>query len=140
MTLSFDADEDVKTEETPDITLLTRDEAVQMLAEKMPSELKNWGSDGWGTEKLDEVQVIGPILFLRYSGIADEQKIRIEIWPVSAQDGMQYIVELSAECKNLKQAAELRDALREKLDEMGILIRDDGLKTELVLNGLGRTK
>ena len=140
MTLSFDADEDVKTEETPDLTLLTRDEAVRMLAEKMPSELKNWSSAGWGTEKLDEVQVIGPILFLRYSGIDDDQKIRIEIWPVSAENGMQYIIELSAECKNLKQAAELRDILREKLDEMGILIHDDGLKTEMILNGLGRAE
>ncbi len=134
MTLSFSADMNVKTKETPDIRLLERGQAVQMLADKMPSEMKNWGAEGWGTGHTDQIRIAGPVEFLRYSGTLDGQSIRIEIWPIPGAEGTKTIVEFSSECENVEEAAGLRDGFIAILDEMGILLHEDALKTELILN------
>ena len=106
----------------------------QMLADKMPSEMKNWSSEGWGAGNTDQLRIAGPIEFLRYSGTLDGQSIRIEIWPIPGADGTKTIVEFSRECENVEEAAGLRDGFIAILDEMGILLHEDALKTELILN------
>ena len=134
MTLSFSADMNVKTKEMPDISLLERSQAVQMLEEKMPSEMENWGAAGWGTGNIGQIRIAGPVQFLRYTGTLEEQSIRIEVWPIQGTDGTQNIVEFSSECENVEEAAGLRDGFIAVLDEMGILLHEDALKTELILN------
>ncbi len=139
MTLSFSADIDVKTKETADISLLSRDEAVQMLSEHMPSEEANWVTADLETKNAEAMQMAGPITFLRYTGTLDGQSVQIEIWPLPGTDGIQYVVELSRSCDSLEEAAGLRDGIIETLDRMGILMHEDALKTELILNGLDKT-
>lgn len=136
MTLSFSADESVKTKEVPDIGLLGRDDAVRMLAEKMPSEMENWGAAGWGRKNTEALRVAGPIRALRYAGTLEDQSMRIEIWPIPGADGTQYIVEYSMEYETLEETAEFRDGIMERLEEMGILLHEDALKTQMVLGGL----
>lgn len=137
MTLSFSADADVKTAEIPDINFLEPTDAAQMFAERMPSEENDWESAGWGKEMTDRIRIAGPVHFLRYSGSIDGQSIRIEIWPVPADGETEYIVEFSAEGKTLKEAAVLRQRFIAQLDETGILLHRDALKTDLILNGIG---
>ncbi len=134
MTLSFAADIDVTVKETPDLGLMDQRDAVRMFTEKMPSEVKDWGSADWGTEHAEGMQMIGPIRFFRYSGTLNDESVRIEVWHVPGTDGTQYIVECSKECENMKAAARLRDSMLESLDAMGILVPSDALKTQMILS------
>ena len=133
MTLSFSADVDVKTSGIPDIDLLERTDAAQMLAEQMPSEENDREAADWGKRMANSAEIVGPIHFLRYTGSIDDQSIRIEIWPVSVDNGTEYIVEFSAEAKTVEAAAALHSTYIEFLDEMGILLHRDGLKTQRIL-------
>ena len=137
MVLSFADDVDVKTEseEVPDLFQLSPDEAAEMAAAWMPSEIRDWGAAGWGTETLEAAQVVGPVRFLRYTGMMDDQEVRIEIWPMPADGAPEYLVEFSAQCKNVKKGARFREILLEELEQMNILVPGDSLKTERLLNG-----
>ena len=134
MTLSFAANAEAKTEKVPDLSLLTPDQAVQMAVQYLPSAVKAQASDGLGNEKYKDIQVVGPVQFLRYEGALGKQNVRIEVWPMSSEEGgIRYTAELSRACKSLMEAAEIRLKLIEKLDKMGILIHGDNLKTQMIL-------
>lgn len=136
MTLNFSADVDIETEEAPDLLNLDSNEAKKMITENMPSEERNWTADNWGIKSADKLQVAGPIRFMRYSGYIDEQPIKIEIWPVEDGGETRYIVEFSADCEDIETAATLREGVIKELDEMGILIRSDATKTQMILDRL----
>ena len=133
MTLSFSNEYELKTQTKPDIGLLNHDDAVQMIADYMPLEEKNWQKEGWGTGKINDAQVVGSIRFIRYSGTFCGQSISIEIWPLQANGRTEYVTELSAESIGLKDATALRTEIIKNLDEKGILIHSDSLKTQMVL-------
>ena len=134
MTLSFAANAEVKTEKTPDLSQLSPAEAVQMAVDNLPSEVKDQDTDGLENEKYKDIQVVGPVRFLRYEGALGKQEVRIEVWPIPSETGeINYTAELSRACKNLMEAAEIRIKLIEKLDKMGILIHGDNLKTRMIL-------
>ncbi len=134
MTLSFSSDIEIKIKELPDITKLTCSDAIRMLTDHMPLEEKK------NTSVPESIQPVGPIEFLRYSGVLNGEKIRIEVWPIADTGGLRYIVELSAKYENPEEAAAIRNSFIIKLDEMGILIHRDALKTRLILNGLDTLK
>lgn len=134
MTLSFSSDIEIKIKELPDITKLTCSDAIQMLTDYMPLEEKKNASVP------ESIQLVGPIEFLRYSGVLNGEEIRIEVWPIADTGGLRYIVELSAKYENPDEAAAIRNSIIKKLDEMGILIHRDALKTRLILNGLDTLK
>ena len=134
MTLSFSSDIEIKIKELPDITKLTCSDAIQMLTDHMPLEEKKNASVP------ESIQLVGPIEFLRYSGVLNGEEIRIEVWPIADTGGLRYIVELSAKYENPDEAAAIRNSIIKKLDEMGILIHRDALKTRLILNGLDTLK
>ena len=134
MTLSFAANAEVKAEKTPDLSLLLAAKAVQMAVENLPYEVKDQNSDSPEDVKYKDIQVVGPVRFLRYEGALGKQSVRIEVWPVPSENGgIRYTAELSRACKNLMEAAEIRIKLIEKLDKMGILIHSDNLKTQMIL-------
>ena len=134
MTLSFAANVDVKTEKTPALRMLSPANAVHMALENLPSELKDQMTDDSKKEIIENMQVVGPVQFLRYEGALGKQDVRIEVWPIPSETGeIRYTAELSRACKNLKEAAEIRIKLIEKLDKMGILIHSDNLKTQMIL-------
>ena len=55
MTLSFAANADVKTEKTPDLSLLSPAEAVQMAVQNLPSEVKDQNTDSSVNEMVKDV-------------------------------------------------------------------------------------
>ena len=135
MTLSFAANAEVKTEKTPDLSQLSHAKAVWMAVQNLPSEVKEQDPDCLNIENYKDMQVVGPVRFLRYEGALGKQSVRIEVWPVPSENGgIRYTAELSRACKNLMEAAEIRIKLIEKLDKMGILIHSDNLKTQMILN------
>ena len=134
MTLSFAANADVKTEKTPDLSLLSPAEAVQMAVQNLPFEVKDQNTDSSVNEMVKDIQVVGPVRFLRYEGALGKQSVRIEVWPVPSEtDGICYTAELSRAFKSLMEAAKIRIRLIEKLEKMGILIHGDNLKTRMIL-------
>ncbi|MBO5534197.1 MAG: hypothetical protein J6B53_02205 [Clostridia bacterium] len=132
MTLNLTHETDVRTESKVD-ELPERNEAVQMIARSMPDAEKDAVYPGWGTEKLETAQLAGPIRFLRYKGKMNESEIRIEIWPVQEENETAYIVEFSAECEEWAEAERVRKEAIDCLDEMGILLHTDALKTQMIL-------
>lgn len=134
MTLSFASNAEVKTEKSPDLSLLSPSEAVRMAVQNLPSELKAQNADTLKNDLIKEIQVVGPVRFLRYEGALGKQSVRIEVWSIPSETGeIQYNAELSRACKNLMEAAKIRIKLIEKLDGMGILIHGDNLKTRMIL-------
>ena len=134
MTLSFSANAEVKTEKTPDLSELSPAKAVEMALENLPAEAKDQDMNAAENELIKNIQVVGPVRFLRYEGALGKQSVRIEVWPVPTETGeIRYTAELSRACKSLMEAAEIRIKLVEKLDKMGILIHGDNLKTQMIL-------
>ena len=134
MTLSFASNAEVKTEKMPDLSLLSPSEAVRMAVQNLPSEVKQQNADALESDRIKEIQVVGPVRFLRYEGALGKQDVRIEVWPIPSETGeIQYTAELSRACKSLMEAAKIRIKLMEKLDRMGILIHGDNLKTRMIL-------
>ena len=134
MTLSFAANVEVKTEQVPELSQLTPDQAVRMAVQNLPAALKDQDADSAENEKYKDIQVVGPVRFLRYEGALGKQDVRIEVWPIPSETGeIRYTAELSRACKSLMEAAEIRLKLIEKLDKMGILIHGDNLKTQMIL-------
>lgn len=136
MTLSFSNEYEIKSESPLDITLLERGDAVQMLADHMPPEEKNRNSDSWGTTLIKEAQMAGPVRFMRYSGVFDGYDIRIEIWPIESRGDVEYISEFSAYAEDMDEAAVMHERLISSLDEMGILLPVDALKTRMILDNM----
>ncbi len=137
MVLSFSSDVDVKPPKKADLVLPDAPAAAEMMAEHMPQEEKNWGRAGWGTALAGTAESVGPIRFLRYTGTMGEQKVRIEIWPIPGEDGLIYLTEFSFTCDTVEEASGPREEAIALLDEMGILIREDSLKNQLILRGPG---
>ena len=134
MTLSFAANAEVKTEQTPELRELTPEKAVRMAVQNLPAEMKDADMDSLEKEILKDIQVVGPVQFLRYEGALGKQRVRIEVWPIpDGEGGIRYTAELSRACKSLMEAAEIRVKLIEKLDKKGILIHGDNLKTQMIL-------
>ena len=136
MTLSFTYGVSLKTEEMPELRTTDPHEAVNMIVRNMPAEEKNWKTKGWGKDTAADMQAVGPLRFLRYTGAIGEQEIRIEVWPVQNGGETQYITEFSIPCDSLESAEAVRDGVIETLDGLGILLHEDGMKTTLILNGL----
>ena len=130
MTLSFSCDVGLKTDTIPDLDVLEEAEAVSMIQDHMPS--MEAGLDVEVT-KADQMEIAGPIHYLRYSGMLGDYDIHIEIWPIPDGEETIPVVELSAKCDDVEEAAEEREDLIEILDEMGILMHSDALKTQMIL-------
>ena len=133
MTLSFSNESEIKSESPLDITLLDCSDAIQMIADHMPPEEKDCQSDSWGTNLIKEAQIAGPVRFMRYSGVFDGYDIRIEIWPIESRGEIEYISEFSAQAEDMDEAAVMHERLISSLDEMGILLPIDALKTQMIL-------
>ena len=134
MTLSFAANAEVKTEKTPDLGLLSPAQAVRMAVQNLPAALKDEAAESLENGEFKDIQVVGPVRFLRYEGSLGKQSVRIEVWPIPDESGeIRDTAELSRACKSLMEAAEIRIKLMDKLDKMGILIHADNLKTRMIL-------
>ncbi len=135
MTLGFSADCDIKAEKAPDLSQLSRDEAVGMITGNMPQEEREIMSADRLNAMIDKMEIVGPIQMLRYTGTLGKQTVYIEILPVPEGEKTRYIVEICAECKSLKKAAGARKSILEELDGLGIVQHQDSMKTQMILNG-----
>ena len=137
MTLSFSK---TKEEELPKnsggLAGMITGEAESYAAEYMPKEET-------GDELIRKAQKVGMLRFYRIKGMwqpddAEETEITVEIWPIRALDAqeMAYITELSfkEEDGDVEAARAKREKLTALLDEAGILLHTDSMKTNQILD------
>ncbi len=119
-----------------DLSRFTKEDAAQFLLEAMPEEVL-LQTEGVSAEDLPEkLRLAGPVRFDRLKGELLGREVTLEIWPVRQKDREEtaYIAELSFKADGLPDAEEGRKELREWLEEKGILLHEDSLKTGVILD------
>lgn len=105
--------------------------AAAFLEEAMTADEEDWRAVEWAVSTLERAQLIGPIRIKRFRGQWEDVDVTVELCPIG--EG-KTIAELSFKADDWKAAAETRSRLMAFLDEQGLLIRGDSLKTQAILN------
>lgn len=111
-----------------------------LLIKEAPGKFDDWGSSHkWGTSALARLRIYGPILAKRYTGIWNNEKLYIEVWPIRDSSGsaIDYIVEASFKTDSNSVASTEQGSLRAHLQTQGWLIAEDALKTQIILERYG---
>lgn len=117
------------------LELPSEEHSRKMLVEKAPDEFDNSVKHNWGTERLKESRIYGPVLVKRYSGTWSGEEVDIEVWPIKdgAGTGTEYIVEASFKAKKHTKASEMRFELISLLQMKGWFLARDSLRTSLIM-------
>jgi hypothetical protein len=144
-TLSMSRDKDVPT--GPAGTDLPPLEASRkFLIDEAPKTFKNWSADNWGTDRLADSIVYGPVLAERSKVTWEGFKLSIEVWPIrkSKKDAsLEPIVEASFKTPGLQKALEGRAKLIKVLQDTTTnssrdwFLAEDSLKTKLIMERYG---
>ncbi len=137
MTLSVDTEAAGQHRIYESLTEFSAADAVRFIKSEMPDTEADWKETSWGISLADSARKAGPIRFLRAKGTWEETtEVTIEIWPVRQPDtgDTAYITELSFTADDYETAAAERQRLAVFLDEKGILLHHDALKTETIIN------
>lgn len=136
MTLSLSSEDSSKLKDHESLASLTDGEAKAFLQKAMPDIEANWKQRQWGITTLERAKAVGPIRFLRAKGNLEHRDVTVEIWPVMNKDKNEelYIVELSFKTDDFTTAAEGKAQIIDFLDQEGILLHEDSLKTTMILD------
>ena len=134
-TLSIHRDESYSDSGNDSLDLPDVDHSRKMLIEKAPEKFDDSGGKHWGTDKLKDSRIYGPIHVERYTGTWSEEELDIEVWPIkdAARTGMEYIVEASFKVRKLTKAVEKHQELMDLLKKKGWFLAKDSLKTSLIM-------
>jgi len=110
-------------------------DAIDFFQRTMPDEERNWGRDHLGASILKQAQKAGPLQYRRLKGSWEGTEADVDIFPM--RDG--YITELSFKVTGLAAASALREQMTTLLEEKGVLLHEDSLKTQMILNEYLRT-
>jgi hypothetical protein len=138
-TLTFANEKQAGDTTMQDLNLPSAEEAQKLATgKKMPGKLRHWQEDGWAQGILASARVYGAVEGWRWRGRHTEidDKIAIEVWALPAANGTgtEPMVEMSfKEKKNDAKTSAKREKLRNFLEKNGWLLKEDVLKTELIL-------
>ena len=130
MTLSVSTEANAKYKDYRSLSQFSTEDAVAFLKSAMPEEELNWRGAQWGSMMLDEAQILGPVETQRIKGSWQDTEVQVDICPMS--DG--YMTELSLKLDGLAPASALREQMRALLEEKGLLLPVDSLKTQRILD------
>lgn len=108
----------------------------ELSADKIPDKLNHLEAAGWARKILEDAKVYGPVRGRRWAGELDGLALDFEVWDILTEDGQDYepIVELSFKAGDENKAASKKQDLIDALSHhQGWLLRNDILKTELIL-------
>jgi hypothetical protein len=110
-------------------------DARRVAVEQIAGKLDRTHQAGWARGILAKAHVYGPVKGRRWSGRLDGLKLDFEVWEVrmAGGKGTEPIVELSFKEDDGAKAESQRAKLAGFLREKGWLLREDVLKTELIL-------
>ena len=136
MTLSVSHEANVDAGELKSVAELTPETGLSMVEQNMPAEERDWTTEQWGSRALESAQLVGPVFFTRYSGKYKDSKVQIEVWEIPEKDSGESrpITEISIKAEDCESASEIRGEISEKLQELGVLIEEDSLKTLQVMD------
>lgn len=136
MTLSLSCEKNKSNKGYDNLELPKKGDAIDIIKDKMPGKEVDWLYDDWGTEKIEDTKKVGPVEYSKYKGKYSDYKVAIEIWPIENQltEETTYITELSYKADTYDEAASIRYSLKEYLDNLGILLHEDSLKTQTIMD------
>jgi hypothetical protein len=134
-TLSINRDESYSDSRNNIIELPSEKNSRDMLIEKAPIKFNDLKGTNWGTDKLKESRIYGPVLAERYTGTWSGEELDIEVLPIkdAAGTGTEYIVEASFKVKERTKASEKHCELVTLLQMKGWFLAQDSLRTSLIM-------
>lgn len=130
MTLSAEKEVSGKYKDYRSLSQFSTADAIKFFEKTMPDEERDWGEKRWGAAMLAQAQKVGPLQYRRIKGSWEGTEADVEIWPM--KDG--YITELSFKVTGLAAASALRERMTALLEEKGVLLHMDSLKTQTILD------
>jgi hypothetical protein len=130
MTLSAEKEVSGKYKDYRSLSQYSTADAIKFFEKTMPDEERDWGEKRWGAAMLAQAQKVGPLQYRRIKGSWEGTEADVEIWPM--KDG--YITELSFKVTGLAAASVLRERMTALLEEKGVLLHMDSLKTQTILD------
>ncbi len=135
MTLSLSCKKTASAKDYNEMELPSKKDAIAMLKDKMPGKLENWLYKNWGKDTIEDGRKYGPIYYSKYSGEYKGIDVDIEIWPLYNKETqkIEMVTELSFKADDYTEASSYRTDLINYLDDLGVLLHYDSLKTQKIL-------
>ncbi|MDO4333345.1 MAG: hypothetical protein Q4C58_11775 [Eubacteriales bacterium] len=135
MTLSLSRNKEASNKGYDDLELPKKGDAIDILKSNMPGKEENWLYDNWGTDTIEEGKKCGPLTYLKYKGDISGIDIVVEIWPITNKTSGEttYLTELSFKEDDYAAAVQNRQLVMDYLEQAGILLHEDSLKTQRIL-------
>ena len=108
----------------------TEEDLLSAFMSNMPSEESEWMFSAFKSDKVPNVRLAGPIDYMRYTGSYKGVEVNIEVWQIKNN----IVTELSFDADSLETASSLRSEIIGILDNRGILLHQDSLKTQMILD------
>lgn len=130
LTLSVATEESVAKVGYDDTVLPNLEDSIAMVEATMPAEVKAVAAD------ITKAVLCGPIYYPRYTGELAGMELDIEICAITNQKTgeIEYVFEVAFSADTYEEAAAKRDEIAQILEATGYLLKEDGLKTNKILN------
>jgi len=108
---------------------------------KIAGKLDRVNHEGWARDVLAQAHSYGPVKGRRWSGHLNGTKLDLEVWEILTKDGKGFepIVELSFKEDDRTKAEARRSKLKDLLQGTDWLLKQEILKTQLILDRYGKT-
>lgn len=136
MTLSITRNKEVSNKGYGELELPKKSEAISILKKEMPGKEVDWKGSNWGIKLIENGKKYGEVYYKKYKGQYEDISYAIEVWKIVNQTTgkTEYITELSFKEDTYEAANIRRTKMMNVLDNYGILVHGDSLKTQKVLN------
>ena len=130
LTLSVATEESVAKVGYDDTVLPNLEDSIAMVEGAMPDPVKAYAAD------ITKAVLCGPIYYPRYTGELAGMELDIEICAIPNQKTgeIEYVFEVAFSTDTYEEAAAKRDEIAQILEATGYLLKEDGLKTNKILN------
>lgn len=130
LTLSIATESSVEKVGYDDTVLPSLEDSIKMIQDTAPEFVKAVEAD------ITAAILCGPVYYPRYTGEQAGMELDIEICAITnAKTGeTEYVCEVAFSTDTYEEAAAKRDEIMKILEDAGILLKEDGLKTNKILN------
>lgn len=130
LTLSISYEESVDKVGYDDTVLPSLEDSIAFVQANMPEFVKAVDAD------ITKAVLCGPVYYPRYTGELAGMELDIEICAITNQKTgeTEYIFEVAFSTDTYEEAVGKRDEIMKILDDAGVLLKEDGLKTNKILN------
>lgn len=130
LTLSISTETSVEKVGYDDTVLPNAEDSIAMVKAAMPEAVKAVAAD------IEKATVCGPVYYPRYTGELAGMELDIEVCFITNQKTgeTECVFEVAFSADTYEEAAAKRDEIAKILKDAGVLLEQDGLKTNKILN------